>query len=79
MIFTGFYLWWPRGRSIGEALWPRWRAGPRTIIRDLHSTVAVHFTAVFLFFLSNNPPAEPGALSLVPLEAASGSLRGPDR
>jgi hypothetical protein len=24
-------------------------------------------------------PAEPGALSLVPLEAASGSLRGPDR
>jgi hypothetical protein len=28
---------------------------------------------------SNHPPAEPGALSLVPLEAASGSLRGPDR
>jgi hypothetical protein len=29
--------------------------------------------------ISNHPPAESGALSLVPLEAASGSLRGPDR
>jgi hypothetical protein len=28
---------------------------------------------------SKYPPAEPGALSLGPLEAASGSLRGPDR
>jgi hypothetical protein len=28
---------------------------------------------------SNYPPAEPVALSLVPLEATSGSLRGPDR
>jgi uncharacterized iron-regulated membrane protein len=56
MIFTGFYLWWPRGRSIGEALWPRWRAGPRTIICDLHATVAVLFSAVFLFFLISALP-----------------------
>jgi hypothetical protein len=29
--------------------------------------------------ISKYPPAEPGALSLGPLEAASGSLPGPDR
>jgi uncharacterized iron-regulated membrane protein len=56
MIFTGFYLWWPRGRSLGEALWPRWRAGPRIIIRDLHATAAVLFSAVFLFFLISALP-----------------------
>lgn len=56
MILTGFYLWWPRGRSFPEVLWPRFRNGTRVLLRDLHSTVAVLFSAVFLFFLVSALP-----------------------
>ena len=44
---------------------PRWRQSGRTYM--------------LISRPSKYPPAEPGALSLGPLEAASGSLRGPDR
>ena len=50
MILTGFYLWWPRGRPFPEVLWPRFHRGARIALRDLHSSVAVIFSAVFLFF-----------------------------
>jgi uncharacterized iron-regulated membrane protein len=56
MIVTGLYLWWPRSRGFWRALWPRLRAGPRLLIRDLHSCVAVLFSAVFLFFLISALP-----------------------
>jgi len=55
MIATGLYLWWPRGRGLG-ALWPRVRSGPRVLLRDLHSCVAVWFSLVFLFFLISALP-----------------------
>ncbi len=56
MILTGFYMWWPRTRPFPELLWPRFCAGPRALLRDLHSTVAVLFSAVFLFFLISALP-----------------------
>lgn len=56
MLFTGLYLWWPRGRRFPYFLMPRFRAGARVVLRDLHSTVAVLFSAVFLFFLVSALP-----------------------
>lgn len=56
MILTGFYLWWPRGRKFPKCLWPRFHRGPRILLRDLHSSVAVIFSAVFLFFLVSALP-----------------------
>ena len=56
MIVTGLYLWWPRGRSLWKALWPRFYAGPRLLLRDLHAIVAATFASVFLFFLISALP-----------------------
>jgi uncharacterized iron-regulated membrane protein len=56
MIATGFYLWWPRNRPFPEFLWPRFHRGARILLRDLHATVAVLFSAVFLFFLISALP-----------------------
>jgi uncharacterized iron-regulated membrane protein len=56
MLLTGFYLWWPRGRNFPEVLWPRSHRGARIALRDLHSSVAVIFSAVFLFFLISALP-----------------------
>lgn len=56
MLLTGFYLWWPRERSFPEVLWPRFRRGARVAFRDLHASVAVIFSAVFLFFLVSALP-----------------------
>ena len=56
MIVTGLCLWWPRGRRLPQALWPRLHAGPRILIRDLHACVAVLFSTVFLFFLISALP-----------------------
>jgi uncharacterized iron-regulated membrane protein len=55
MIATGLYLWWPRGRGV-RALWPRFHAGPRVLLRDLHACVAAWFAIVFLFFLISALP-----------------------
>ncbi|HJR75128.1 MAG TPA: PepSY domain-containing protein [Luteimonas sp.] len=52
MVLTGVYLWWPRdGRSIGQVLVPRWRAGGRLRWRDLHACVAVWFSLITVLFL----------------------------
>ncbi|HEY1708595.1 MAG TPA: PepSY domain-containing protein [Rhizomicrobium sp.] len=56
MILTGFYLWWPRNRPFPEILWPRFHRGARIALRDLHSSVAVLFSAIFLFFLISALP-----------------------
>lgn len=56
MIASGLYLWWPRGRRFLAALWPRFGRGPRVLLRDLHASVAVLFSAVFLFFLVSALP-----------------------
>jgi uncharacterized iron-regulated membrane protein len=76
MIVTGFYLWWPRGRTLREALLPRFRAGPRILLRDLHACVAVLFSTVFLFFLISALPwtAFWGQELLPRLESALGQV-----
>lgn len=56
MILSGAYLWWPRGRSLREFLWPRFDLGLRVAIRDLHACVAMLFAVVFLFFLVSALP-----------------------
>ncbi len=56
MIASGLYLWWPRGRGFLAALWPRFDRGTRMLMRDLHASVAVLFSAVFLFFLVSALP-----------------------
>jgi uncharacterized iron-regulated membrane protein len=76
MIVTGFYLWWPRGRTLRDALLPRFRAGTRILLRDLHACVAVLFSTVFLFFLiSALPWTAFWGLELLPrLESALGQV-----
>lgn len=76
MILTGFYLWWPRGRSFPQVLWPRFRSGTRVLLRDLHSSVAVLFSAVFLFFLVSALPWTSfwGGQLLPKVEAVTGQL-----
>jgi uncharacterized iron-regulated membrane protein len=56
MIVSGLYLWWPRHRGFVAALIPRFDRGARLLMRDLHSVVAVLFSAVFLFFLVSALP-----------------------
>jgi uncharacterized iron-regulated membrane protein len=76
MIVTGFYLWWPRGRTLRDALLPRFRAGTRILLRDLHACVAVLSSTVFLFFLiSALPWTAFWGLELLPrLESALGQV-----
>ncbi|MDO9442070.1 MAG: PepSY domain-containing protein [Beijerinckiaceae bacterium] len=56
MLVTGMYLWWPRGRSLWQALRPRLHSGRRVALRDLHAIVAVAFSGVLLFFLISALP-----------------------
>lgn len=56
MILSGLYLWWPRHRGVVASLVPRFDRGARLMMRDLHATVAVLFSAVFLFFLVSALP-----------------------
>jgi len=76
MILTGFYLWWPRGRSFPQVLWPRFGSGTRVLLRDLHSSIAVLFSGVFLFFLVSALPWTSfwGEQLLPKVEAVTGQL-----
>jgi len=51
MMLTGLYLWWPRDRGLFAALVPRTGQGARVLVKDLHGSVAVIFSAVILAFL----------------------------
>ncbi|MGQ0529881.1 MAG: PepSY-associated TM helix domain-containing protein [Panacagrimonas sp.] len=56
MVLTGLYLWWPRDRGLLAALIPRTREGTRVLVRDLHASVAVLFSALLLVFLVSALP-----------------------
>ncbi|MGQ0503329.1 MAG: PepSY-associated TM helix domain-containing protein [Panacagrimonas sp.] len=56
MILTGLYLWWPRKRGLLAALVPRTGLGARVLVRDLHGSVAVVFSAIILVFLVSALP-----------------------
>ncbi len=53
MMLTGLYLWWAgvRDRALLAALVPRTGQGARVLVKDLHGSVAVIFSAVILAFL----------------------------
>jgi uncharacterized iron-regulated membrane protein len=48
---SGFYLWWPRPFTTGCFLLPRFRAGRRALLRDLHAVPAVWLSGGTLFLL----------------------------
>jgi len=55
LVVTGFYLWWPRGRSGG--VWkPRNAAGRRTFWRDLHAVTGAYVGVVILFLAVTGMP-----------------------
>ena len=56
MMLTGLYLWWPRDRGVLAALIPRTGQGSRTLVKDLHGSVAVIFSGVILAFLVSALP-----------------------
>lgn len=51
LLLTGFYLWWPRPFSAKGFLLPRFGAGRRALLRDLHAIPAVWLSALILFLL----------------------------
>ena len=59
MILSGLFLWWPRGKGLGGALYPRLSGGGRRFWRDLHGVTGfwVSFCALFLL-LSGLPWAK---------------------
>lgn len=75
MVLTGVYLWWPRdARGFAGALYPRLRAGPRVLWRDLHAVVGVWCAAGFLAFLLTALPWTDawGSYVLRPIQRALG-------
>jgi uncharacterized iron-regulated membrane protein len=57
MVLTGLYLWWPRqARGLAGVLYPRLRAGPRVLWRDLHAVTGVWISLVLLGFLATALP-----------------------
>lgn len=63
MILSGLYLWWAgrdvspeRPRGVLAALRPRTGQGMRVLLRDLHSGVALSFSAILLLFLLSALP-----------------------
>lgn len=64
MILTGLYLWWPRGRGLAGAIWPRRRAG----LRDVHAVMGFWVAGLALVMLASGLPwagAWGGALKAV--------------
>jgi len=52
LLVSGFYLWWPRPFSVRGFLLPRFGAGRRTLLRDLHAVPAVWLSAFILLLLA---------------------------
>jgi len=48
LLLTGLYLWWPRKRSAAGVLYPRLRAKPYVVLRDLHTVAGFYLLPVIL-------------------------------
>lgn len=57
MVITGAYLWWPR-TSVGLAgvLWPRLRAGPKVLWRDLHAVTGIWVSGFAVILILSGLP-----------------------
>lgn len=56
MIFSGLYLWWPRGRGAAGVLWPRLGMGRRAFWRDLHAVTGFWVAGLALVLLFSGLP-----------------------
>lgn len=56
MIFSGLYLWWPRGRGAAGVLWPRLGMGRRTFWRDIHAVTGFWVAGLALVLLFSGLP-----------------------
>ncbi len=56
MVVTGLYLWWPRQARLAGTLYPRLRAGRRTVWRDLHAVAGLWISGLVLFLLVSGLP-----------------------
>lgn len=52
LIVSGFFLWWPRPFTVRGFLLPRFGAGRRALLRDLHAVPAVWLSVFTLFLLA---------------------------
>ncbi|WP_120633988.1 PepSY domain-containing protein [Ruegeria sp. EL01] len=50
LIFTGLYLWWPRGNAV-SAFVPNFRARGRALWKSLHSVVGIWMSGLLVVFL----------------------------
>lgn len=46
LLVTGLYLWWPRKRTAAGLLYPRLRAKPYAVLRDLHAVAGFYLLPV---------------------------------
>lgn len=51
LLASGLYLWWPRPFTVRGFLLPRFGAGRRARLRDLHAVPAVWLSLIILFLL----------------------------
>lgn len=57
MIFTGLYLWWPRGmKGLGGVVYPRMGRSSRVFWRDIHSVTGVWVSTLALLMLFSGLP-----------------------
>lgn len=57
MILTGLILWWPRNASgLGGVVYPRFSAGRRTWLRDLHAVTGVWISVFAMLLLMSGLP-----------------------
>ncbi|MEC4589653.1 PepSY domain-containing protein [Nitrospirillum amazonense] len=57
LVVTGLYLWWPSGRwRVRGVLWPRFSAGGRAVLRDLHGVVGLWTSLLILFLVLTGLP-----------------------
>lgn len=75
MVLSGMYLWWPQhARGLAGVLYPRLRSGSRIFWRDVHATVGIYFSVLFLLFLFTALPWTSfwGERVLAPIESLIG-------
>jgi uncharacterized iron-regulated membrane protein len=52
LLVSGFYLWWPRPFTAKGFLLPRFGAGRRALLRDLHAVPAVWLSFIIVLLLA---------------------------
>jgi uncharacterized iron-regulated membrane protein len=80
LIFSGLYLWWPRGRGLAGVLWPRIGARGRLFWRDLHAVTGFWVSGLALVLLVSGLPWTDGwATAFRTVRAELGLVQGPQQ